>query len=104
MVFVFRGLPPGAIRQAGRCYSCDCAKTHGEGRRTDRVDMLVTLDHRKVRFSAFSRAVRPLLMISLRRLQNLQPFGRFGFGNVSPVTIFGIFAHFGATYLGKAPP
>ena len=65
---------------------------------------MVTLDHRKVWFSAFSRAVRPLLMISLRRIQNLQPFGGLGVGNVSPVTIVGIFAHIGATYLGNARP
>jgi hypothetical protein len=64
----------------------------------------VTLDRRKVMFSAFSRAVRPLLTISLRRIQNLQPFGRLGFGKVNPVTIFEIFADFGATYLGEARP
>ena len=41
-------------------------------------------------------------MLFLRRIQNLLRFGRFGVGNVSPVTIFGIFADVGATYLGKA--
>ena len=64
----------------------------------------MTLDRRKVMFSAFSRAVRPLLKISLRRIQNLYAFGRLGLGNVSPVTIFGIFADLGATYLGEARP
>jgi hypothetical protein len=53
-------------------------------------------------FSAFCRAVRPLLTISLRRIQNLARFGRLGVGNVSPVTIFGIFADFGATFLDEA--
>ena len=50
----------------------------------------VTLDRRKVLFSAFCRSVPPLLMTSLRRIQNLSRFGRLGVGNVSPVTIFGI--------------
>jgi hypothetical protein len=62
----------------------------------------VTLERRKVIFSACSRAVRGLLTISLRRIQNLAHFGRVGVGNVSPVTIFGMFADFGARYLGKA--
>ena len=43
-------------------------------------------------------------MVSLRRIQNLSRFGHFGVGNVSPVTIFGIFADFAATYLVKARP
>ena len=50
----------------------------------------MTVDRRKVPFSAFCRAVLPLLMIALRRIQNLARFGRLGVGNVSPVTIFGI--------------
>ena len=61
----------------------------------------VTLDLRTVMFSAFSRAVLRLLMLSLQRIQNLSRFGCLGVGNVSPVTIFGSFADFGATYLGK---
>ena len=66
--------------------------------------ILVTLDRRKVLFSAFCRAVLPLLMISLRRIQNLSRFGRFGVSNVSPVTIFGILAEFAARYLVNARP
>ena len=60
--------------------------------------------HREQRFifSALGRAVQPLLMILLRRIQNIACFGRLGVGNVSPVTIFGIFADFGATYLCEA--
>ena len=50
----------------------------------------VRLDRRKASFSAFGRAVRPLLMMLLRRIQNLSPFGRWGVRNVSPVKIFGI--------------
>ena len=48
----------------------------------------VTLDRRKELFSALCRAVLSLLMILLRRIQNLASFGRSGVGNVSPVTIF----------------
>jgi len=55
-------------------------------------------------FSALGRAVQPLLMISLRRIQHLARFGRLGVRNVSPVTILGIFTDFGATYLGNARP
>ena len=57
----------------------------------------VTFNRRKVLFSAFCRAVLPPLMTSLRRIQNLSRFGRLGVGNVSPVTIFGMFADVGAT-------
>jgi hypothetical protein len=57
----------------------------------------VTLNRRKALFSAFCRAVLPLLMILLRRIQNLARFGASGVGNVSPVTIFGIFVDVGAT-------
>jgi hypothetical protein len=64
----------------------------------------VKLDRRKVQFSAFCSAVLSLRMISLRRIQNLPRFGRLGVGNVSPVTICGMFANFGAKYLGKARP
>jgi hypothetical protein len=46
------------------------------------------LERRKVLICAFCRAVLPLLMICLRRIQNLLRFGRSGVGNVSPVTIF----------------
>jgi hypothetical protein len=63
-----------------------------------------TLNRRKVMFSSFCRAVLPLFMLSLRRIQNLARFGRSGVGNVSPVTIFGIFAEVGATCLGNARP
>ena len=56
-----------------------------------------TFNRRKVLFSAFCRAVLSLLMILLRRIQNLSRFGRLGVGNVSPVTILGIFAEVGAT-------
>jgi hypothetical protein len=70
----------------------------------------VTLDRRKVMFSAFSRVVRPLptlfsafcrailplLTTSLRRIQNLSRFGRLGVGNVSPLTIDGIFTEVSA--------
>jgi hypothetical protein len=52
--------------------------------------MSARLDHRKVRFSAFSRAVRPLLKVLLRRILNVSPFGRWGVRNVSPARIFGI--------------
>jgi hypothetical protein len=55
-------------------------------------------------FSAFSRVVLRLLMLLLQRIQNLSRFGCLGVGNVNPVTIFGSFADFGATYLGKVRP
>jgi hypothetical protein len=48
----------------------------------------VKLDRKKVMFSAFCRAILPLFMTSLWRIQNLASFGRSGVGNVSPVTIF----------------
>ena len=50
--------------------------------------ILVTLDHRKVKFSAFIRAIRPLLMMLLRSIQNISPFGRWGVRNVSHAWIF----------------
>ena len=50
----------------------------------------VRLDRRKAMFCAFSRAVRPLLKMLLRRIQNVSPFGRWGVRNVSPARIFGI--------------
>jgi hypothetical protein len=53
-------------------------------------------------FSALGRAIQSLLMTSLRHIQNLARFGRLGVGNVSPVTIFEIFADVGAKYLGNA--
>ena len=39
-------------------------------------------------FSALGRAIRLLLMTSLRLIQNLSRFGRLGVGNVSHVTMF----------------